>query len=87
MADFSRFLAKEKKTEVEELFSDIQEESRLFEEFLRLHGEKITDVKKIVPQWKEGNIDSLEIIAQEILYQLMPRPRLKFCKIMAQFSY
>src|SRR3989338_9204039 len=67
MADFSRFLAKEKKTEVEELFSDIQEESQLFEEFLRMHGEKINYIKTILPEWNEGNVQRIELIVDKIL--------------------
>lgn len=66
MSIFSRLLAKKKKSEVEELFSEIQEESKLFEEFLQLHENKINAVKKIVPQWEEGNIDSIELVIKEI---------------------
>ncbi|MBI2541714.1 hypothetical protein HYV80_03320 [Candidatus Woesearchaeota archaeon] len=67
MAAFSRFLAKKKKTEVEELFSDIREESNSFEEFLRLHGEKVNYIKTILPEWNEGNASRIDLIIDKML--------------------
>ena len=67
MGIFSRLVSKKKKDEVEELFSDIEEESKLFEEFLRLHEGKINNVKKIIPQWKEGKIGAIESDIQALL--------------------
>lgn len=64
---FLRLISKKKKTEVEELFSDIREESRLFEEFLKLHGEKINYIKTILPEWSEGNISRIEVIIDKVL--------------------
>ena len=67
MGFFSRVVSKEKKSEVEELFSEIKEESKLFEEFLRLHEEKIENVKRIIPQWEQGYVEDIDLVINEIL--------------------
>lgn len=66
MGLFSRLVSKRKKTEVEELFSDIQEESKLFEEFLDKHEEKISFIKEVTPNWDKGNISYISTIIRDI---------------------
>ena len=51
MHPFLALIAKEKKSEIEELFSDTSIESGMVEEFLRRDGEKISLVKSIINDW------------------------------------
>ena len=51
MHPFLAIISKEKKSEIEELFSDTSIESGMVEEFLRRDGEKISLVKSIVNDW------------------------------------
>ncbi|MBI2655421.1 hypothetical protein HYX06_03290 [Candidatus Woesearchaeota archaeon] len=59
-------ISAEKKPEVEELFSEIKEESGLFEEFLAIHQRKIGIAKKIIQDWKNGNLDAINRSVEEI---------------------
>ena len=67
MGLFSRLISKKKKTEVEELFSDIKQESKLFEEFLEKHEEKINIVKGIMKEWNKGLIPHIELDINKLL--------------------
>ncbi len=67
MGIFSRLVSKKKKDEVEELFSDIQEESKLLEEFLRKHEEKINIVNGIMKKWNKGLLANVEIDVKKVL--------------------
>ena len=51
MHPFLAIISKEKKSEIEELFSDTSIESGMVEEFLRRDGEKISLVKSIINDW------------------------------------
>lgn len=67
MGIFSKLIAKEKKSETEMLFSAIRAESDLIEKFNSLYEEKVNDVKKILPDWQKGDIDSMRIALDELL--------------------
>lgn len=67
MGVFSRLISRKKKDEVEELFSDIGKESKLFEEFLRKHEEKISIVKGIMKKWNKGLLANIEIDVKKVL--------------------
>lgn len=59
-------ISAEKKPEVEKLFSEIKEESGLFEEFLAIHQRKIDLAKKTILDWKSGNLDAINQSVEEI---------------------
>ena len=45
MVKLTDLISKKKKSGVEELFSEISEESKIFEEFLMLHREKVDNAQ------------------------------------------
>lgn len=66
MGLLSNLISKTKKSEVEELFIDIKKESKLFEEFLRKHEEKISVIKEVIPAWNKGNIPYISVMIRRI---------------------